>query len=211
MTLHVPALPETEKMVNATLLAAMKPGSVLLNFARGEIVDTAAIKASLTNGQLGQYISDFPVPELVNLPGVLATPHLGASTDEAEDNCAIMAADQLMDFLTNGNIKNSVNFPNLYLERSQLGCRIALSNRNVPRILGRVLSELADRNINVIDMERLRLHAPRMVQDLPAGGQRLLQDAEGYQAVIVAGEVVIENDQLQSVYPGRLVRMGQSL
>lgn len=152
VTLHVPALPETEKMVNATLLAAMKPGSVLLNFARGEIVDTAAIKASLTNGQLGQYISDFPVPELINLPGVLATPHLGASTDEAEDNCAIMAADQLMDFLTNGNIKNSVNFPNLYLERSQLGCRIALSNRNVPRILGRVLSELADRNINVIDM-----------------------------------------------------------
>ena len=152
VTLHVPALPETEKMVNATLLAAMKPGSVLLNFARGEIVDTAAIKAALTAGQLGQYISDFPVPELVNMPGVLSTPHLGASTDEAEDNCAIMAADQLMDFMTNGNIKNSVNFPNLHLERSQLGCRIALSNRNVPRILGRVLSVLADRNINVIDM-----------------------------------------------------------
>jgi D-3-phosphoglycerate dehydrogenase len=152
VTLHVPALPETEKMVNAALLGAMKPGSVLLNFARGEIVDTAAIKASLANGQLGQYISDFPVPELVNMPGVLATPHLGASTDEAEDNCAIMAADQLMDFLINGNIKNSVNFPNLHLERSQLGCRIALSNRNVPRILGRVLSVLADRNINVIDM-----------------------------------------------------------
>jgi D-3-phosphoglycerate dehydrogenase len=86
------------------------------------------------------------------MPGVLSTPHLGASTDEAEDNCAIMAADQLMDFLTNGNIRNSVNFPNLHLERSQLGCRIALSNRNVPRILGRVLSVLADRNINVIDM-----------------------------------------------------------
>ena len=136
VSLHVPAMPETSKMVNAALLAEMKPGAVLLNFARGEIVD----------------ISDFPVPELVNTPGVLATPHLGASTDEAEDNCAIMAADQLMDFLSNGNIKNSVNFPNLYLERSQSGCRIALSNRNVPRILGRVLSVLADRNINVIDM-----------------------------------------------------------
>ncbi|MEJ6670565.1 MAG: phosphoglycerate dehydrogenase, partial [Pseudomonadales bacterium] len=152
VSLHVPAMPETSKMVNAALLAEMKPGAVLLNFARGEIVDTAAIKASLAAGHLAQYISDFPVPELVNTPGVLATPHLGASTDEAEDNCAIMAADQLMDFLSNGNIKNSVNFPNLYLERSQSGCRIALSNRNVPRILGRVLSVLADRNINVIDM-----------------------------------------------------------
>ncbi|MGY8853038.1 MAG: phosphoglycerate dehydrogenase [Pseudomonadales bacterium] len=152
VSLHVPAMPETSKMVNAALLAEMKPGAVLLNFARGEIVDTAAIKSSLAAGHLAQYISDFPVPELVNTPGVLATPHLGASTDEAEDNCAIMAADQLMDFLSNGNIKNSVNFPNLYLERSQSGCRIALSNRNVPRILGRVLSVLADRNINVIDM-----------------------------------------------------------
>ena len=178
VTLHVPALPETEKMVNATLLAAMKPGSVLLNFARGEIVDTAEIKASITNGQLGQYISDFPVPELVNLPGVLATPHLGASTDEAEDNCAIMAADQLMDFLTNGNIKNSVNFPNLHLERSQLGCRIALSNRNVPRILGRVLSELADRNINVIDMiNKSRNEIAYNLIDIESGPSEELQKA----------------------------------
>ncbi|MBL6687577.1 MAG: phosphoglycerate dehydrogenase [Pseudomonadales bacterium] len=152
VTLHVPALPSTQGLVNQALLSHTRPGTVLLNFARGEIVDTAAVKAALETGQLSHYISDFPDPELFDVPGVLATPHLGASTDEAEENCAVMAADQLIDFLINGNIKNSVNFPNLYLERSPVGSRIALSNRNVPRILGQVLSILADQNINVIDM-----------------------------------------------------------
>jgi D-3-phosphoglycerate dehydrogenase len=101
---------------------------------------------------LAQYISDFPTPELIGLPGVMATPHLGASTAEAEENCAVMVAEQMLDFLLNGNIVNSVNFPSVNLERSTTGSRIAISNRNVPRILGSVLSILADRDINVIDM-----------------------------------------------------------
>jgi D-3-phosphoglycerate dehydrogenase len=152
ITLHVPALPATSGLVNQDLLAEVRPGTVLLNFARGEIVNTEAVKGALENGQLSHYISDFPDPLLFGVKGAIATPHLGASTDEAEENCAVMAADQLIDFLNNGNIKNSVNFPNLYLERSPVGTRIALSNRNVPRILGQVLSILADQNINVIDM-----------------------------------------------------------
>ena len=152
VSLHVPALPETEGLINAEQLALMQPGAVLLNFARGELVVPSAIRHAIEAGQLSQYISDFPTPELLGIDGVIATPHLGASTDEAEENCAMMVADQVIDFLANGNIKNSVNFPAVNLERSQTGCRIAIVNRNVPRLLGSVLSILADRNINVIDM-----------------------------------------------------------
>ena len=152
VSLHVPALPETEGLINAEQLALMQPGAVLLNFARGELVVPSAIRHAIEAGHLSQYISDFPMPELLGIDGVIATPHLGASTDEAEENCAMMVADQVIDFLANGNIKNSVNFPAVNLERSQTGCRIAIVNRNVPRLLGSVLSILADRNINVIDM-----------------------------------------------------------
>ena len=152
VSLHVPALPETEGLINAEQLALMQPGAVLLNFARGELVVPSAIRHAIEAGQLSQYISDFPTPELLGIDGVIATPHLGASTDEAEENCAMMVSDQVIDFLANGNIKNSVNFPAVNLERSQTGCRIAIVNRNVPRLLGSVLSILADRNINVIDM-----------------------------------------------------------
>ena len=152
VSLHVPALPETEGLINEEQLALMQPGAVLLNFARGELVVPSAIRQAIEAGQLSQYISDFPTPELLGINGVIATPHLGASTDEAEENCAMMVADQVIDFLANGNIKNSVNFPAVNLERSQTGCRIAIVNRNVPRLLGSVLSILADRNINVIDM-----------------------------------------------------------
>lgn len=152
VSLHVPALPETEGLINEEQLALMQSGAVLLNFARGELVVPSAIRQAIEAGQLSQYISDFPTPELLGINGVIATPHLGASTDEAEENCAMMVADQVIDFLANGNIKNSVNFPAVNLERSQTGCRIAIVNRNVPRLLGSVLSILADRNINVIDM-----------------------------------------------------------
>lgn len=125
---------------------------MLLNFAREEIVDKEAISEALDSGKISQYISDFPTPGLIGKPGVISTPHLGASTEEAEENCAIMVADQVRDFLENGNIKNSVNFPALSLERTA-GCyRIAMANKNVPRILSSVLSILADRNINVVDM-----------------------------------------------------------
>ena len=151
VTLHVPALESTRGMIDAEALNYFKDGAVLLNFAREEIVNTGDVAAALESGKLSQYISDFPTPGLIGKPGVISTPHLGASTEEAEENCAMMVADQVMDFLEHGNIKNSVNFPSLVMERTY-GYRIALANRNVPRILGSVLSILANHNINVIDM-----------------------------------------------------------
>ena len=151
VTLHVPQLPATEGMINAEALQAFKPGGVLLNFARQPIVDTAGLKASLESGHLGRYVADFPVPGLIDHPAVMLTPHLGASTDEAEENCAVMASQQLIDFLHNGNIVNSVNFPSTRMARNG-GTRITFSNENVPKILGQVLSVFADMNLNIIDM-----------------------------------------------------------
>ena len=152
VTLHIPAVDSTRGMINAEALGQFREGAVLLNFSREGIVDSQAIADALESGRISQYISDFPTPGLIGKPGVISTPHLGASTDEAEQNCAVMVADQIRDFLENGNIRNSVNFPTLNLERTQ-GCyRIAFANNNVPRILGSVLSILADRDINVVDM-----------------------------------------------------------
>lgn len=151
VTLHVPAIEATRHLINAEALRCFKPGAKLLNFAREEIVDTAALVAALDDKQLGGYIADFPTPALLGRDDVILTPHIGASTQEAEENCAIMAADQLMEFLQNGNIKNSVNFPPIAMARSA-GYRITFSNDNVPKVLGNVLSILADSNNNVIDL-----------------------------------------------------------
>ena len=151
ITLHLPVLDSTIGLVNTELLGAVQPGTCLLNFARQEIVDEEALVEALENGKLRRYIADFPSPSLIGRDDVILMPHIGASTDEAEDNCAVMAADQLRDFLENGNIRNSVNFPTLQLERVT-GCRLSVTNENVPRILGSVLAILADENINVIDM-----------------------------------------------------------
>ncbi len=151
ISLHLPVLDSTRGLVNAELLGAVSEGTCLLNFARQEIVDEEALLDALENGKLRKYIADFPSPALIGRDDVLLMPHIGASTDEAEENCAVMAADQLRDFLENGNIRNSVNFPALALERVT-GCRLSVTNENVPKILGSVLSILADENINVIDM-----------------------------------------------------------
>ncbi len=154
ITLHLPVLDSTRKLIDASMFAAMRDGTVLLNFARDEIVDAAALLQALESGTLARYVCDFPRPELLGRSEVIAMPHIGASTAEAEENCAVMAADQLRDFLENGNIRNSVNFPNLQLDRDANGdsTRIAICNKNVPKMLGQILSVLADQNINVIDM-----------------------------------------------------------
>ncbi|MDZ7670738.1 MAG: 3-phosphoglycerate dehydrogenase family protein [Gammaproteobacteria bacterium] len=151
VTLHVPLLPDTEGMINQATLDMFRPGSVLLNFARQPIVDAGALRDALDSGRLGRYVADFPVPELTSHPRVLLTPHLGASTDEAEENCAIMAAEQLVEFLRTGNIRNSVNFPTVILEPAG-GHRLAVTNHNVPGVLNRVTAVLAERQINVVDM-----------------------------------------------------------
>ena len=151
ISLHLPLFPETHHLIGSESLKAVKLGARLLNFARAEIVDAVAVRSALESDRLGAYLCDFPSVTLHGVRGVICTPHLGASTDESEQNCAMMAADQLMDFLEHGNIRNSVNFPSLVLERSR-GFRVALTNRNVPRMLGQVLAIFADANINVIDM-----------------------------------------------------------
>jgi D-3-phosphoglycerate dehydrogenase len=151
ITLHLPVLDATRELINADLLKSVRPGACLLNFARQEIVDNRAIVDSLESGGLRKYITDFPNPLLIGRDDVILMPHIGASTDEAEDNCAIMAAEQLRDYLEHGSIRNSVNYPTVILEQPE-GVRLAISNQNVPRILGGLLSVLADEDINVIDM-----------------------------------------------------------
>jgi len=151
VTLHVPALESTLNLINQESLSCFRQGAVLLNFSRAQIVNETDIGLALNEDRISQYISDFPSPTLIGKPGVISTPHLGASTMEAEENCAMMVVDQMIDFLENGNIHNAVNFPRVSLERTD-GYRVTFANKNVPRILGNVLSILADKNINVIDM-----------------------------------------------------------
>ena len=151
VTLHVPAIEPTFNLINNESLANAKTGLVLLNFAREAIVDTQAVLASLEAGKLRKYVCDFPEPLVLNRSDVIALPHIGASTAEAEENCAIMAANQLRDFLENGNIVNSVNFPTSQMGQAT-GHRITFSNNNVAGVLGNVLSVFKAFNVNVIDM-----------------------------------------------------------
>lgn len=151
VTLHLPVLDVTRNLINTETLKSIKPGCKLLNFARSEIVDSDAVLAALDSGAMGAYIADFPKPGLIGRDDVILMPHIGASTEEAEENCAVMVADQLMDFLNNGNIVNSVNFPHAVLERSP-GYRLAVANKNVTNMLGSITTILAEHEINVVDL-----------------------------------------------------------
>ena len=151
ITVHVPLLPATRALVNAERLALMRHGSVLLNFAREDIVDTAAVADALRSKRLAAYVCDFPGERLVDLHGVVALPHLGASTREAEENCAVMVADTLRDFLENGNVRHSVNFPEAVLPRAG-ECRIAIANANVPNMVGQISTALAEASLNIADL-----------------------------------------------------------
>lgn len=151
ITLHVPAIEATKNLINQNTLACMKNGARLLNFARESIVNTDDTITALDTGKLSCYVTDFPSPGLIQRQDVIAMPHLGASTHEAEANCAIMGAQQLIDFIEHGNIRNSVNFPACELERTT-GFRICFANQNVPKVLSHVLNLLADQNINVVEM-----------------------------------------------------------
>ena len=151
ISLHVPLLEETRGLVDAAILKSAKPGLVILNFAREPIVDNQAMMKAIQEGIVRKYVSDFPVTELLNNDAVVFTPHLGASTVEAEENCAEMAVDQLIEFLETGNIVNSVNFPTVSMGR-RVGSRLAVVNKNVPGMLGKITSLLASKNANVADL-----------------------------------------------------------
>lgn len=152
ITLHVPAIDATQHLINSENIKLFKAGAVLLNFARESIVDGAAVLMGLKSGHLRRYVCDFPEPQFQSEPRIIAMPHIGASTLEAEENCAVMAADQLKEFLENGNVKNSVNFPAVSMPRTVGACRLTFVNDNVPGVLGHVLSALAEAKVNVIDM-----------------------------------------------------------
>ena len=151
ISLHLPVLDSTRGLVNEEMLTHSKKGSCLLNFAREEIVSTEAVVAALDNDQLRCYVADFPNPMLLGRTDALLMPHIGASTAEAEENCAIMAANQLKAFLENGNIRNSVNFPAIELERTT-DYRITIANRNEPGMLSHILTLIGDDGLNVADL-----------------------------------------------------------
>jgi D-3-phosphoglycerate dehydrogenase / 2-oxoglutarate reductase len=152
ITVHVPLNADTSGMVSAARLALMKPGGTVLNFARAAIVDEAAVLAALDAGRLHTYVCDFPRRALNGHPKVIALPHLGASTGEAEENCAVMVAEQLRDFLENGNIRNSVNYPEAVLPRVPNTTRLAIANSNVPNMVGQISTCLAQARINIADL-----------------------------------------------------------
>ena len=149
ITVHVPLLKETEKMINASALSKMKDGVIILNFARDLLVDDDAMADALTSGKVARYVTDFPNPKTANMPGCIAIPHLGASTEESEDNCARMAVRQMMDYLENGNIVNSVNYPNCDMGVCQCEGRITILHHNIPGSLGRFTAAIASENVNI--------------------------------------------------------------
>jgi len=151
VSMHVPLLDATRNLINEKRVAAMKAGSVLLNFSRDAIVNEDAILAGIASKHVRCYVCDFPTNKTIGNPGVIALPHLGASTQEAEDNCAVMVADQLRDYLEHGNVVNTVNFPNVTMPREST-FRLGVANSNVPNMLGQISTALADAGINIHNM-----------------------------------------------------------
>ena len=149
ISLHTPLLEDTKGMINAEAISKMKDGVIILNFARDLLVDDDAMAAALASGKVARYVTDFPNEKTAKMPGCIAIPHLGASTEESEDNCAKMAVQELMDYLENGNIKNSVNFPNCDMGVCRAAGRITLLHRNIPNSLGRFTAAIAGEDINI--------------------------------------------------------------
>jgi D-3-phosphoglycerate dehydrogenase len=148
----VPLTDATRGLVNAKRIALMPEGGTVLNFARSAIVDEPAVIGALRSGRLAAYVCDFPSAAARGVPGVVALPHLGASTSEAEENCAMMVADTLRDFLEHGNVRHSVNFPEAALPRVPATARIAIANSNVPNMVGQISTRLAEAGLNIADL-----------------------------------------------------------
>lgn len=193
ITIHVPALPDTKGMINKNAIDLMKDGVVILNYARDVLVESEAIVDALESGKVRRYVTDFATPEIAGVKGTIIMPHLGASTEESEDNCAKMAVKELIDFLENGNIKNSVNYPNCDMGVKEEGkCRITILHRNVPNMIGQFTTILAEDNINIANMSNKsrKEYAYTMI------------DAEGE----LAAEVEKELSEIKDVLKVRVIR-----
>lgn len=152
ITVHVPYMPETKGMLNKEAFDQMKDGVVILNYARDLLVNDEDMKAALESGKVGKYVTDFPNPAVVTMPNVIATPHLGASTEESEDNCAVMAVEEIRDFMENGNIKNSVNYPNCDAGVCDTKGRITIAHKNIPKMLNQFTNVFSSEGINISHM-----------------------------------------------------------
>lgn len=186
VSLHIPLNDQTKGSFGADTFAQMKDGAKLMNFSRGEIVDSAALLEALASGKLAKYVVDFPSEEVLGVENVIAIPHLGASTEESEENCAVMAAEQLRDFLENGNIHNSVNFPESDMGKLSTPCRICIAHKNIPNIIGQISRIIAEDNINISDMNnRSRKDMAYTMMDLDEDvDDSVIKDFEAIEGII---------------------------
>ena len=186
ITLHVPLMDATRHMINAEAISKMKDGVIILNFARDALVDDDAMAEALASGKVARYVTDFPNEKTANMPGCIAIPHLGASTEESEDNCAKMAVRQVMDYLENGNIVNSVNFPNCDMGLPTKAGRVCILHKNVPNMLTRFTGVFAQDNVNISDMvNRSRNDYAYTMLDVDSPvTEEFVQDLEGIEGVI---------------------------
>ena len=194
ISMHVPLVDATRKMINAETLAHVRHGAVLLNFSRDGVVDEAAVLGALEAKKLGCYVCDFPSPHVNNHPHVIALPHLGASTSEAEENCAIMVADQLRDFMEHGNVQNAVNFPNVSMPRES-NYRIAVANSNVPNMLGQISTAMANAGLNIHNMvNKSRGNMAYTLVDVDSQVKQSVIDAiSGIEGVLAVRYLPLEN------------------
>lgn len=186
ITVHTPLLDDTKEMINKDTMAMMKDGVVILNFARDLLVCDDDMAEALASGKVKKYVTDFPNFKTANMENVIATPHLGASTEESEDNCAVMAVKQIMDFVENGNIMNSVNYPKCELGVCDKAARITVCHKNIPNLIGQITSVVAAEGINVSDMvDKSRGDYAYAIIDLDASAtEALVQDLEAVEGVI---------------------------
>lgn len=186
ITIHVPLTDSTKKMINADAISKMKEHTVILNFARDLLVDEEALAEALKAGKIRKYVSDFPNPLTANLENAIVIPHLGASTEESEDNCAVMACDELMDYLENGNIHNSVNYPKCDMGRCTVAGRVAVCHKNIPNMIAQLTSACAKDNINISDLiNKSRGEWAYTMMDLEtAATDKLVKDIEAISGVV---------------------------
>lgn len=152
ITLHIPLTDSNKGIIGKDVIEHMKDGVVILNFSRDVLVDDDAMAEALAKGKVHRYVTDFPNPKTANMTGCIAIPHLGASTEESEENCAVMAAEQIADYMENGNIKNSVNYPACDMGICQASSRVAILHRNIPNMIGQITGAIAKQGINILDM-----------------------------------------------------------